>query len=136
MAIENKPSGEIDLEIVEDLPEDAPQQDLGMEVELPEEMNIQGDLTSTFEITPEGQVNPIGEEMSMVMTEHQMNLAEIIDEADLNTLSDELLSAYDNDKESRKDWLDTFTKGLDLLGIKMEERFTRRCPSTRLRYGS
>ena len=122
MAIENKPSGEIDLEIVEDLPEDAPQQDLGMEVELPEEMNIQGDLTSTFEITPEGQVNPIGEEMSMVMTEHQMNLAEIIDEADLNTLSDELLSAYDNDKESRKDWLDTFTKGLDLLGIKMEER--------------
>ena len=51
MAIENKPSGEIDLEIIEDLPEDAPQPDLGMEVELPEEMNIQGDLTSSFPVT-------------------------------------------------------------------------------------
>jgi hypothetical protein len=85
-------------------------------------MNIQGDMTSSFEITPEGMVNPIGEEMNMVMTDHQMNLAEILDEPTLNTLSSELLEAYDNDKSSRQDWLDTFTKGLDLLGIKTEER--------------
>ena len=99
-----------------------PVEEQGISVELPEEMNIQGDLTTAFEINPDGSVNPVMEEMSMLMTEHQMNLAEVLDEATLNTLSTELLSAYDDDKSSRQDWLDTFTKGLDLLGIKTEER--------------
>ena len=123
MAIENVPNNQdVDVEITEDIQPEEVLENLGIEVELPEEMNIQGDMTSSFEITPEGMVNPIGEEMNMVMTDHQMNLAEILDEPTLNTLSSELLEAYDNDKSSRQDWLDTFTKGLDLLGIKTEER--------------
>ena len=34
---------------------------MGMEVQLPEEMNIQGDMTSAFEIGPDGNVIPMFE---------------------------------------------------------------------------
>ncbi len=53
---------------------------------------------------------------------HDSNLAEFIDEQDLMGLSAELVSAYMSDKESRKDWEDSYMKGLDLLGLKFENR--------------
>lgn len=93
-----------------------------LEVELPEEMNIQGEQTSAFEVDPAGNLVPLFEQEELLITEHQVNLAEIIDADSLGGLSSELLDAYESDKDSRKDWLDVFTKGLDLLGIKTEER--------------
>ena len=51
-----------------------------------------------------------------------MNLAEVLDSSSLQTLASELVDAFEQDKESRKDWLDVFTKGLELLGIQTEER--------------
>ena len=115
-------NGAIDIEIMDMLQGQAPQEDMGMEVQLPEEMNIQGDMTSAFEIGPDGNVIPMFESESVIATDHQANLAETLDSSDLSTLASELLEAYDSDKESRQDWLDTFSKGLDLLGIKTEER--------------
>ena len=115
-------NGAIDIEIMDMLQGQAPQEDMGMEVQLPEEMNIQGDMTSAFEIGPDGNVIPMFESESVTATDHQANLAETLDSSDLSTLASELLEAYDSDKESRQDWLDTFSKGLDLLGIKTEER--------------
>ena len=115
-------NGAIDIEIMDMLQGQAPQEDMGMEVQLPEEMNIQGDMTSAFEIGPDGNVIPMFESESITATDHQANLAETLDSSDLSTLASELLEAYDSDKESRQDWLDTFSKGLDLLGIKTEER--------------
>lgn len=50
------------------------------------------------------------------------NLAEYINENDLQSLSSELLGQYDQDIASRKDWLDTYIKGLKILGIRYEER--------------
>ena len=50
------------------------------------------------------------------------NLAEYIEESDLKKLSDKLISAYDSDKISRKDWEETYTKGLDMLGFKYDDR--------------
>ena len=50
------------------------------------------------------------------------NLAEVLDDSVLNELSDELISAVDSDTSSRKDWADTFVKGLDVLGFNYEER--------------
>ena len=41
------------------------------------------------------------------------NLSDFISEDDLEELSNELISAYQGDKESRKDWEDTYIKGLD-----------------------
>ena len=50
------------------------------------------------------------------------NIAEILEEGDLNGLADEIISAVDSDVDSRKDWADTFVKGLDVLGFRYEER--------------
>jgi len=55
-------------------------------------------------------------------TEFGANLAEIMDESDLAALSDDLMEQVQTDIDSRKDWADTFVKGLDVLGFKYEER--------------
>ena len=46
------------------------------------------------------------------------NVAETIDDKALKQLASDLISEYDSDKESRKDWEDTYRNGLDLLGFK------------------
>ncbi len=50
------------------------------------------------------------------------NLAEFIDEQELQLLASELLGDYEQDLSSRKDWLDTYVKGLKILGIRYEDR--------------
>lgn len=50
------------------------------------------------------------------------NLAESMDDDQLGAIADELLGNIDSDLDSRKDWADTFVKGLDVLGFKYEER--------------
>jgi len=117
MAIERQ--NPMEQMVVEQLPEELQQ---SLEVELPEEMNVQGEMTSAFEVDPRGNLIPLFEEEEVIVTEHQVNLAEVLDSSSLNTLASELLDAFEQDKDSRKDWLDVFTKGLDLLGIKTEER--------------
>ena len=50
------------------------------------------------------------------------NLADVLEENALNKLSSDLMGAVDADISSRKDWADTFVRGLDVLGFKYEER--------------
>ena len=50
------------------------------------------------------------------------NLAEILDEGYLQSLSNDLMDKVENDRSSREDWETAYTKGLDLLGFKYEER--------------
>ena len=50
------------------------------------------------------------------------NLAEEMDEQALATLAGELIGDFDNDVSSRKDWVQTYVDGLELLGMKLEER--------------
>ena len=50
------------------------------------------------------------------------NLAEFISEDVLQSLASELISDYDEDIASRKDWMQTYVDGLELLGMKIEER--------------
>ena len=54
--------------------------------------------------------------------EHDANLAEYMDDADLESLASELVTDFESDKQSRRDWAKSYTRGLDLLGIKIEER--------------
>ena len=54
--------------------------------------------------------------------EFYSNLSEVMEETELDRLSDELLAELENDKSSRKDWEDSYMKGLDLLGTKYDER--------------
>jgi len=50
------------------------------------------------------------------------NIAEEMEEDELSMLADDLIDLVDSDFDSRKDWADTFVKGLDVLGFKYEER--------------
>jgi hypothetical protein len=50
------------------------------------------------------------------------NLAEYMDDGELQTLASELVSLVDADINSRKDWTEMFVKGLEVLGMKYEER--------------
>jgi hypothetical protein len=50
------------------------------------------------------------------------NLAEDMDERQLVELSGDLMGEFRTDIESRKDWLNTYVEGLELLGLKVEDR--------------
>jgi hypothetical protein len=50
------------------------------------------------------------------------NLAEYMDEGDLEKISSDLIEMVDTDINSRKDWVEMYVKGLDVLGMKYEER--------------
>ena len=50
------------------------------------------------------------------------NLADFIDEDELGRLAGDLLGEIDNDKNSRKDWEQSYIDGLKLMGLKYEER--------------
>ena len=50
------------------------------------------------------------------------NLADFLDESELQVLASELLADFDDDISSRKDWMQTYVDGLELLGLKIEER--------------
>jgi hypothetical protein len=54
--------------------------------------------------------------------EHDANLADFIDEAILQSMASELVGDFESDRESRQDWARAYVKGLDLLGMKIEDR--------------
>ena len=54
--------------------------------------------------------------------EFSQNLAEIIDEKDLTEIVGDLLGDFEDDISARKDWIQTYVDGLELLGLKIEER--------------
>ena len=90
---------------------------LQIEIENPESVSIE---------TPDGGVlvdfdpnNPMTGGMS-----HDANLAEFIDDRDLTEISSELVGAFNADRDSRSDWEQSYIKGLDLLGLKFEDRTT------------
>ena len=60
----------------------------------------------------------------MVGGDFDSNLAEELEEDYLSTLADELIELVDSDVDSRKEWADTYVKGLDIIGFKYEERTT------------
>lgn len=58
----------------------------------------------------------------LVGPDHDANLAEYIEDDDLGALASELVDDFVADRQSRKDWARSYVKGLDLLGMKIEER--------------
>ncbi len=64
-------------------------------------------------------LGPLEEEVD---DEFNANLAEQLDEATLTDLSGELMGEFQSDIDSRKDWLQTYVDGLELLGMKIEDR--------------
>jgi len=93
----------------------------------PEESQIKVEIVNPDAVaveTDDGGViidfDPNAQEMGDISFDS--NLAEVIDDNELNSLGKELIEAYTGDKESRADWEETYTKGLDQLGLKFEDR--------------
>ena len=53
---------------------------------------------------------------------HDANLAEYIDDRDLQSLASDILEDFETDQSARKEWVDTYVDGLKLLGMKYEDR--------------
>tara|TARA_R110000803_G_scaffold79057_1_gene144439 strand:+ start:5516 stop:7972 length:2457 start_codon:yes stop_codon:yes gene_type:complete len=53
---------------------------------------------------------------------HGDNLVSLFDDDELSELSGDLITAWEQDNEDRSEWKETYEKGLDLLGMKIEER--------------
>ena len=53
---------------------------------------------------------------------HDSNLVEFMGDDELYGLASELVSQFDADRQSRSDWEDSYVRGLDLLGLKFEDR--------------
>ena len=85
--------------------------DLEIEIEDPESVSIK---TGGLEI----ELEP-GKEYS---DEFNANLAEEMDEGELTELAGDLIGEYQEDISSRKDWIQTYVDGLELLGMKVEDR--------------
>ena len=85
--------------------------DLEIEIVDPDEVNISVDGME-INIDPD----------RMEDDEFNLNLAEEMEDDLLGELADDLIEDYTGDVNSRKDWLDTYVDGLDLLGLKLEDR--------------
>jgi len=54
--------------------------------------------------------------------DHDANLADFMEDSEMDALASELVDDFESDKQSRKDWSRSYIRGLDLLGMKIEER--------------
>jgi hypothetical protein len=88
----------------------AQEQPIEIEIENPDSVTMHlGDME--IEIEPDG-----GED------DFNANLAETISDSALAMLAGDLLGDFDSDISARKDWIQTYVDGLELLGLKIEER--------------
>jgi hypothetical protein len=85
--------------------------DLEIEIEDPEAVRIGVDGME-IELEPHKEVDD----------DFSANLAEDLDEGALTELAGDLLGEFDEDNSSRKDWIQTYVDGLELLGMKVEDR--------------
>lgn len=82
-----------------------------IEIENPDSVSIQMDgLEIDLEPAPE------------TPEDFNANLAEYMDESDLDSLGSELVADFEKDMRDRKEWVQTYIEGLKLLGLKYEER--------------
>jgi hypothetical protein len=96
---------------IESMIEDLGEPDIEIEIEDPESVTLKmGEMEIEFEP---------GEESS---EDFNANLAEHISAEELSLIASDLIGDYDEDVASRKDWIQTYVDGLELLGMKLEER--------------
>ena len=88
------------------------------------------DFAGGAEITEDGQggaviqalVEAMQGEVMEEQVPHNANLAEYLDDGYLGEISSDLRASFEDDMESRSEWEETYTQGLDQLGVKYDER--------------
>ena len=103
-ALGQAPMG-LDLEDISDEPA------IEIEIEDPEAVRIGIDGQPILEI-----------EKEEIDDDFNANLAEEMDEGELAEVCNDLLGEFEEDLSSRKDWMQTYVDGLELLGLKIEDR--------------
>jgi hypothetical protein len=86
--------------------------DIEIEIEDPESVTIGMDGL-------EVEIEPGDDDEDQEFNE---NLAEVLDDSELTELVGDLIGDYDDDIASRRDWIQTYVDGLELLGMKVEDR--------------
>ncbi len=94
--------------------------DIEIEIENPEAVSIETeDGGVILDFDPDASTLA-----SLGMLPHDANLADVVDDAELNVMASDLVGQFKSDKESRADWERAYVDGLDLLGLKNEDRTT------------
>jgi len=88
---------------------------MAIETDNPINEEVDVEQEAVIELPPEDGEEEITEEAEQ---DFYANIAETIDDKALSQLASDLISEYQSDKESRKEWEDTYRNGLDLLGFK------------------
>jgi len=108
-------------------PGDVPPELQGMDVDVQEPIDFEGGA----EVIDQGDGSAIVQAMADVLEmegignaliPHDANLAEFLDDEVLGEISNDLSGAFEDDLESRSEWEDTYVKGLELLGVRVEDR--------------
>jgi hypothetical protein len=89
-----------------------------IQIEDPEAMSITMPDGTVLELDDAGNLVEAGPEEPPF----DANLAEWIEDTELGALASTLIEDFEEDCQSRKDWADTYVKGLKLLGLKIEDR--------------
>ena len=94
-----------------------------LEVELPDMDDVTTMATEDGEIIIEfGDDLANDDAVETLDVDHDVNFAEVLEEGELESLAAELVDAFMLDRGSRKEWAQAYIKGLDLLGMKIEDR--------------
>jgi hypothetical protein len=73
-------------------------------------------------VQPDGSIIRGSDMPEETVSKFGENLAETLDDNELNTIAAELVGSFEDDLDSRSDWFQTYTEGLDLLGINSDSR--------------
>jgi hypothetical protein len=73
-------------------------------------------------VQPDGSIIRGSDMPEETVSKFGENLAETLDDNELNTIAAELVGSFEDDLDSRNDWFQTYTEGLDLLGINSDSR--------------
>ncbi len=80
------------------------------------------DIEIEIELEPEENGEAVEEETKGTAEEFDANLAEFMDDSDLQSLGMDLVEDFGKDTQDRRDWIQTYVDGLKLLGLKYEDR--------------
>jgi hypothetical protein len=86
------------------------------------------DLIDGMDMSPEDQLfledGIYASDEIEIPIDHFANLAEYLSEDELDTIAGQVIDGFEADKNSRDEWDETLSRGLDLLGLKFEETGT------------
>ena len=99
-----------------DIEKNPSEQELKVEVVNPDAVSIETEDGGVI-VDFEGDVTE-----DLVGPDHNSNLAEFLEDGDLEKMAADLIDDFESDRTSRNEWSRSYIKGLDLLGMKIEER--------------